>query len=401
MKKLLIFLFLASIFLVSFVLALPNVNYPVAELGNCGSQKECEAYCDNAQNIDACLNYAEQNNLMGEDEIAEARKFAPLIRDGLTPGKCKTETECNDYCNKDENLQECVDFAVKVGKIPKEEAETIMKTGGKGPGNCKGKDVCDDYCKQESNMQECIDFAVKYGLMTQEEAEMVKKTGFGPGPGGCKGKQECDDYCNRKENQIECLKFGKEKGLIDAEEADMAIEAGGIDRETVDAFCNKNAQNWERCTTLWVKKGDMTQEDRDQSVVYRTTRLGNCEIGDKECMSEYCNNNDHIEECWRFELAVGIKTQEQYDAAMKERQEKQAEEIAGKEEALRQQAEAEAAEEAKQKQNQEQLQAMEEADRAANQVSEVVDENPDQGTEAPPSDSGSGDSGSSGETPSA
>jgi len=394
MKKLIVLLAALFIFAVPLVYAQASVTYPVTELGNCGSQKECEAYCDNSENMIACLDYAEQNNLMTPEEIAEARKIAPLIVNGETPGKCKSEQECDDYCNKDENLQECVNFAVKIGKVSAEEAETIRKTGGKGPGGCRGKEVCEEYCKQDANKEECINFAVEHGLMTQEEAVLVRKGGFGPGPGGCKGKQECDDYCNMKENQIECLKFGKEHGFIDAEEADMAIEAGGTDRETVDAFCNKNAQNWERCTALWVKKGDMTQEERDKSVVYRTTRLGNCEIGDKECMSEYCNDNNHIEECWKFELAVGMITQEQYDTLMKERQERAALEAAGREEAERQTAEAQAAEAAKQAENAKQLEALAEAERQQALKDAEAQNNQNtgasEGTGNPPQDTGVG-----------
>jgi len=43
---------------------LPGVTFPVAELGNCGSRAECEAYCDLPENMEACLNFAEAHNLI-------------------------------------------------------------------------------------------------------------------------------------------------------------------------------------------------------------------------------------------------------------------------------------------------------------------------------------------------
>ena len=41
-----------------------GINYPVKELGSCGSEFECRVYCDNSDNIKQCLDYAEKNNLI-------------------------------------------------------------------------------------------------------------------------------------------------------------------------------------------------------------------------------------------------------------------------------------------------------------------------------------------------
>lgn len=37
----------------------PEITFPIAELGNCGSQGECAAYCDLPENMPACLDFAE------------------------------------------------------------------------------------------------------------------------------------------------------------------------------------------------------------------------------------------------------------------------------------------------------------------------------------------------------
>ncbi len=42
----------------------PNISYPVAELGSCADKTACKTYCDKPANIDACLSFAEKNNLM-------------------------------------------------------------------------------------------------------------------------------------------------------------------------------------------------------------------------------------------------------------------------------------------------------------------------------------------------
>jgi hypothetical protein len=186
-----------------------KVTYPVAELGNCNSQSECQSYCDNSNNMETCISYAEKNGMMAADEVAEARKVMPYLKRGETPGGCKSQKECDAYCEDDAHLTECIDFAVKAGFIDAKEAEMAKKTGGKGPGGCK-RDECKAYCDKEENFPTCIEFAYSNGMMSKEEYEMAKKTG-GKGPGNCKGKEECDAYC--KSNELECMKWGMEKGL--------------------------------------------------------------------------------------------------------------------------------------------------------------------------------------------
>jgi len=63
---------------------------------------------------------------------------------GTTPGKCRTEKECEAYCDKKENFNECVDFAVKIGNSTPEKAKIGKENGGVGPGGCK-EDECEIY----------------------------------------------------------------------------------------------------------------------------------------------------------------------------------------------------------------------------------------------------------------
>lgn len=313
MKKMIIS-FLSVFVFASLVYAIAgNISYPVPELGNCQSQQDCDTYCSSVDHMESCITYAEAHGLMTQEEITKARTILPLLVSGQTPGGCQSEQACNDYCNNQNNLNECVDFAVRIGEMSAEEAQIVKSTGGRGPGNCNSDSACKSYCQDSSHTEECINFALQHGLMSQEEADTIRKTGLGPGPGGCEGKPECENYCNAPEHQIECLQFGKDHGLIDAEEADLAIAAGGTDRETFDRFCNQNLENWQRCTDLWVKKGAMTQSDADRSILRRTVpTIGGCNAEDEACLNAYCSQDANALECWKYDRDTGHLSEEEY-----------------------------------------------------------------------------------------
>ena len=45
-----------------------DIIYPVAELGSCGNEQECRAYCEAFAHIKECLAFAEQHNLLSQEE---------------------------------------------------------------------------------------------------------------------------------------------------------------------------------------------------------------------------------------------------------------------------------------------------------------------------------------------
>ena len=210
MMKKLVFLF-AFLFAFMFNLHFFSAqNFPISELGNCASEQECKVYCDDANNLEACLNYAESNELMSQKEITEAKKFLEFFQTGNAPGGCSSKEECDNYCSDEGNLDECTDFGVKEGFIDEHEAEIIKKVGGKGPGGCKGPIECDAYCSKKDNFLQCVEFAHENGIVNDDEYEMAKKT-KGDSPGGCNGKEECEAYC--KSHEKECMEFAEKYGL--------------------------------------------------------------------------------------------------------------------------------------------------------------------------------------------
>jgi len=197
-----------------FVAAIKSQTGP----GGCSSPDSCKTYCDNISHIDECVSFAEKNGLKTSDQLSEAKKIQQAIKSGATPpGACKNKDECETYCSNSDHLEECLAFSEKAGLMNQDELAQAKKVlplmkSGQTPGQCKTKNECDTYCQNESNASECADFAVKAGFMNQQEAEIVKKTG-GRGPGGCRG-EECKTFCDNPENSQTCFEFGKENGLI-------------------------------------------------------------------------------------------------------------------------------------------------------------------------------------------
>jgi len=160
--------------------ATPKISYPVAELGNCADKAACKVYCDESANIDACLSFAEKNNLMSKEEIKAAKNFKKTGMIG--PGGCKGKDECKTYCNGPEHMDECIAFAEKNGMMSSEqlgEAKKVKAAIAKGikPPACGGKEACDAYCSSAEHVEECVKFGEAAGIISKEDAEKIRNKG--------------------------------------------------------------------------------------------------------------------------------------------------------------------------------------------------------------------------------
>ncbi|MBI2098955.1 hypothetical protein HYT45_00890 [Candidatus Uhrbacteria bacterium] len=196
--------------------------------GGCKDEVSCRNYCEDIDRIEECVSFVEKFNLVSSDELKEIRKISDIKKAGVAfPGNCKTKESCLKYCDNSANAVECMEFAQKAGFIPKEDIESVnkilpyLKSGGKLPGGCATKESCDAYCGSDANTIECVNFAEKAGFMTKEDADIVRKTG-GKGPGNCKSREACDAYCKDEAHIDECVDFAVKAGFISAEEAEMA-----------------------------------------------------------------------------------------------------------------------------------------------------------------------------------
>lgn len=200
--------------------------------GQCKDEVSCRNYCGNTDNIGECADFADKFDLVTPDELKEMRQMAAVKKAGVSfPGNCKTKESCLAYCDNSANAVVCMEFAQKAGFIPKEDAEAVgliipyLKSGGKLPGGCTTKQSCDTYCASDANTNECVDFATGAGFMSKEDAEIVKKTG-GKGPGNCKSREACDSYCKDVAHIDECVDFAVKAGFISKEDAEMAKKFG-------------------------------------------------------------------------------------------------------------------------------------------------------------------------------
>lgn len=270
-----------------------DIVLPVAELGNCNSETECRAYCeqrDNADIISACLTFAKKHNLLPADVIARGEKFVDVAADG-GPGGCRDEKTCVAYCENIAHIQECVLFVEKYDLLPEDEliefksVALALKAGAKLPGDCTSRNECLTYCENPTHIDECLDFAEEAGFISGEElAEARRVAPFlksGETPGGCKSKAECEAYCGYPDHFDECITFAEKLGFMSAREAELIKKAAGKSpgdcalgsRNPEEAqtqcavFCNKE-ENRQTCFSFAVEMGLMTAEEATQIGVY-------------------------------------------------------------------------------------------------------------------------------------
>ena len=285
-----------------------DIVFPVVELGGCENKEQCKMYCDNPDNIKQCVGFAEKHNLLGKDEIEKAKRFMEAGNKG--PGECNSQKSCEEYCNNINNMDECLAFAETHGMMDDEELEeakkvqSALKRGAKLPGGCENKNECEQYCENSEHMEECIAFAETAGFIPPDELEDAKKAlsaikkGIKPPP--CRGKKECDNYCGEPQNFESCLVFAEAAGFISEEEAEMARKTGGRGpgdcrgKDECDEYCQR-PENVKECV--------------DFVETAQTSGPGGCK-SKKEC-EEFCQKPENTETCLDFAAKSGMMSPEE------------------------------------------------------------------------------------------
>jgi hypothetical protein len=293
-----------------------DVQYPVAELGNCGNQIECQNYCNDLSHKDACLTFAQNNGLMSASDVQMAKSFP-----AIGPGNCKTDEDCKAYCDDATNAQECLTFAEKYKVMPQAEIDKAKDfLNSAGPGGCKDQQDCKKYCDQLSHQGECVDYATQKGVMTADQAQLAKKAQSGQTPGGCKTKQECESYCNDGTHSEECLNFAEANGLISSEDAARArklglgVGPGGCKGRECKAYCDDSSHVTE-CLDYAVQKGLMSPEDaKIAKKLGNTPGPGGCQ---KDDCKTYCDDPAHADNCLSFAEQNGLLSGEDLAQAKK------------------------------------------------------------------------------------
>lgn len=195
--------------------------------GGCKTEQACRLYCEDASHLPACLTFIDKYKLVPEAELTEVRKIASAVKRGAKlPGDCSTKATCENYCADPTHGTECLAFAEASGILSTEELAQAKKfipliQRGETPGQCTSKDGCEAYCRLKEHHEECLTFALKEGLLTSEEVRLIRLSG-GRGPGDCFSRETCETYCNNPANQPDCMRFAVEHGMMTAEEATQA-----------------------------------------------------------------------------------------------------------------------------------------------------------------------------------
>ena len=290
-----------------------------------GCESACKSYCDKPENAEACVNFAEKNNLMSKEELEMAKKFIAAGSEG--PGGCKGKDECEAYCNNMDRMNECISFAVENNLMPPGELEEAKKVQaaikrGVKPPPCGNKKQCDIYCDQSEHMEECIAFGIEAGFIQGKELEDVQKMlaavkrGVKPPP--CKGKEACDAYCSSPDNMEVCMNFAMEAGFMNEQEktdSQKMLQAlkKGIrppncrGKDECDAYCSQD-QHFDECTKFAEAAGFMTAEEAAMARKTGGKGPGNCK-GKEECEA-FCNNPDNQEICFNFGKEHGLIPEE-------------------------------------------------------------------------------------------
>jgi len=252
-----------------------TISYPIAELGNCKSKGSCKNYCNDPDHIDACVTFAEKNDMLPPEQLAEAKQVQAAIAKGVKPPACNGKEECDAYCEEPSHMKECIAFGEASGFLKGKELEDAKKMivaidNGATPPACKGKEACDAYCSDRSHIEACMTFAQAAGLMTPEEAQnsekMMAAIKKGFMPPNCSGKEACDTYCAEPAHTNECIQFSVAAGFMTEKEAEMAKKTGGkgpggcVGRESCDSFCN-NSDNQKICMNFARDNGMISEEE--------------------------------------------------------------------------------------------------------------------------------------------
>ncbi len=285
-----------------------GIVYPVPELGNCSDEKNCKAYCDEPDNIKACLDFAEEHGLASDEEVRRGKRF--LAAGGRGPGGCRGEKECHAYCEDSDRIEECLAFGKKYQLISEEEiaeAEKMLPLikSGKTPGGCKSKVACEAYCEKSENIEMCLAFAEENNLLPAEELAQAKKflplIKSGKTPGACKSKTECDNYCANPDNMRSCLAFAEEQGIIPEEELEMAKKflplmekgetpGGCRSKDQCEAYC-ADSSHQDECFSFAEKAGFIGPEEKRMMEVakkFGCRSQGECEAICRDPQSEQC-----------------------------------------------------------------------------------------------------------------
>ena len=272
--------------------SLSNVTFPIPQLGNCSSKNDCETYCNQVQNMQACIQFGEAHGLLSADQANQISKLAEDISSGKAhaPEDCKNMQSCKEVCEHSQSaavIAQCVKLGEETGAISKQDAAKAqaflqLLQQGKTPGGCDSKDSCETYCQSSSHSQECMAFFQKMEALipdsektSQEKQQLETMIKFqqlirqNATPGGCTGQNSCQAYCANQSHFQECAAFAQKMGFVSKGQQQMLQQTGGKgpggcdSEDSCAAFCNQ-PQNQQTCMNFAQQTGVLDKSDANQ-----------------------------------------------------------------------------------------------------------------------------------------
>jgi len=240
---------------------LTGLEFPIAALGNCGSVQACKTYCDQRANRQACFDFAYDNGLVGGQSGAE--KLSGLKFPIAELGNCGSMAECDAYCSQPDHHEQCDAYA---------KAHGFESSGGgkiDGPGGCITSEECTAYCNNPAHREECDASWQKHCGQNPDKPECEKPPGGGTG--GCTSDEECRNFCKNNPDDESCRRGREEWCQKNPDDCQERIGPKGcIGEDECRLYCqqNPNDPDCQRGHDEWCQKNpeecQRSQEDSNQ-----------------------------------------------------------------------------------------------------------------------------------------
>jgi len=264
MRKILffIFAFFAFLLITLKVNATAKISFPIVQLNNCASSKDCFSYCENPQNYPICWSYGKY--ILNKDVLGDATSSASSVSHITFPiaslGNCSSPQECKAYCDKAENRSSCIAFSQKMGLLrnsgQNSEKEKFLEDAKKILG-CDDNNSCSVFCSKSENRQKCIDFAREEGIVKNPQiASGIIPTLFDITQTelGCDSATSCRAVCSQTQNLEKCREFAIRHNLYQQTNISTFPKPSGTTtnnqttlNKPVNITCSTSAQCMEYC----------------------------------------------------------------------------------------------------------------------------------------------------------
>ncbi len=202
-------------------LALTTTVFPVPELDNCRDTKECALYCEVPANKATCWAYQTYSvttpAVLGETTDADEKEIPPTSTALLFPilelDNCSSVRECKAFCDISTNKTACTTFRQKQNVIKAGSnvgQQTALLAHAKEELGCTSLQQCRAHCDDPVNSEQCQALATTFAPSTfrlAREALLEKaRLAF-----QCTTLAECRAHCANPANKAACMAFAKEQ----------------------------------------------------------------------------------------------------------------------------------------------------------------------------------------------